>query len=954
MVAAADNGEWPDFSNERDDHRILPALFVRDLYLYVSRSDKPWGLVVKGARIEGALELRDCTGVEGSPLPPLELKNCEVPNAIDLSYARLARLSIVNCRIIQIRANWVRIEGPFDFSETRGFDNVSDAWIEARGAQIHGDVDGRGAHLRAPERRREVRPGKQRYALSFGNCNIAGRVLLMDDFRALGGVNFSDGDITGEVWLIGARISSGEGAALDAQSTRFGSILGLNKGFEARGGVSLLGARIAGSLDCSGAKLENRKKDGPGWALAATSAEIGQNVSLIDARVQGGVTFSTANITGLFDCTAATLDNWADGGGGIALTLDSATIGGHAYFGRTYIDSGKFKASGSVMLSNAKIAGNLECRDAIFDNRTSDGTGNAINARHCRIGGSVQMSGRLFEASGVVGFDHAKIEGDFDCTDGTFENRANENSWSQRTALSLDILNAEIGGELILNGAVSVGNMQLWGASVGRDVRATGAKIVGSLTALHLKVAGDFLLSQTEILGNVLLDFAEVSGSVSWDVRILREYQFNSDTLRQLRFVLSLRNARVGATLNAARLGRVPADIKRVSANMRATIDLIVKEILSGGVPDENPGALFKPLVSDPSLASNSKIIGDLIFDSMFSITIDLRGAHATALEDKRPGASPREWPDGWGGHEAVEQNLVNLKLEGFVYDRIVDLPSDQWTLVSFPRHRAERARKNMAGLAFRISRDLLAAAQRFGKLGLPLGRLFSWSSHLVASVARKIDCDQDLRLYEQRLKWLRLRPQGEFRPQPYRHLARILRAHGNPSDAREISIAEAWEAPTEWWNRLPKFLFGTGFCFGLSTFRAGLTFALFVILGCAGVMLALRHDGYMVVTATPVATMRVDDGEPHVPEAAIQNGDVANATIEMPCTTQIVPFFYALDLMLPVIPLHQETACDISTVKPQAKWWRIGKLIYSGLGKLVTALALITFSGVLRIRAEE
>ena len=44
----------------------------------------------------------------------------------------------------------------------------------------------------------------------------------------------------------------------------------------------------------------------------------------------------------------------------------------------------------------------------------------------------------------------------------------------------------------------------------------------------------------------------------------------------------------------------------------------------------------------------------------------------------------------------------------------------------------------------------------------------------------------------------------------------------------------------------------------------------------------------------------------------------------------------------------------DISTVKPQAKWWRIGKLFYSGLGKLITALALITFSGVLRIRAEE
>ena len=210
-----------------------------------------------------------------------------------------------------------------------------------------------------------------------------------------------------------------------------------------------------------------------------------------------------------------------------------------------------------------------------------------------------------------------------------------------------------------------------------------------------------------------------------------------------------------------------------------------------------------------------------------------------------------------------------------------------------------------------------------------------------------KLKCEQHLRLCEQRLAWLKLSPAGEFRPQPYRHLARVFRTQGNPTDAREISIAEAWEAPTEWWNRIPRYLFGTGFRFGLSPFRAGITFALFVLLGWAGVWKAEKAGNVMVLTTPPMASMLVDDGNSHAPQAAIQNGDLKRATIEAPCTNQIVPFYYALDLMLPVIPLHQETACDVS-IKPEAGWWRQAKLLYSGLGKLVTALALITFSGVL------
>jgi hypothetical protein len=71
--------------------------------------------------VKGKLDLADCTGVGGSALPPLSLENCDIPDEIDLSNARLARFSIRRTRITHIHARGVRIDGPFDFSEVEPY-----------------------------------------------------------------------------------------------------------------------------------------------------------------------------------------------------------------------------------------------------------------------------------------------------------------------------------------------------------------------------------------------------------------------------------------------------------------------------------------------------------------------------------------------------------------------------------------------------------------------------------------------------------------------------------------------------------------------------------------------------------------------------------------------------------------------------------------------------------------
>ena len=249
----------------------------------------------------------------------MELEDCNIPAEGGPSYSKLARLSIVNCRIHHIKAHWIRIEGPFDFSRTIGFGPAPDdgdpiAWIDARGAQIEGDVTGSASRLRAPIPREDFPLGTQRYALGLGNCRIAGRIILLDGFRAIGGVSVGDGDITGEVWVLGAQIVAGEGDAFVGQSAHFGSVLALCNGLKVGGSVFLLGARIEGGLKCDNAIFDNWKPDGSAWALVVTSAEIGGDVSLQSARVFGGVAFGTARVRRDFNCGDSLFDNRTEDG----------------------------------------------------------------------------------------------------------------------------------------------------------------------------------------------------------------------------------------------------------------------------------------------------------------------------------------------------------------------------------------------------------------------------------------------------------------------------------------------------------------------------------------------------------------------------------------------------------------------------------------------------------------
>ena len=102
-------GETADFTPMAGPGGVKPIIragFLRKLMLGV---DPTWtirtpGVRLKGARVEGVLDLTDCSGVGAVGLPALALVECEIPEIIDLSHSRLARFSLNASRLSRLIA----------------------------------------------------------------------------------------------------------------------------------------------------------------------------------------------------------------------------------------------------------------------------------------------------------------------------------------------------------------------------------------------------------------------------------------------------------------------------------------------------------------------------------------------------------------------------------------------------------------------------------------------------------------------------------------------------------------------------------------------------------------------------------------------------------------------------------------------------------------------------------
>jgi hypothetical protein len=322
---------------------------------------------------------------------------------------------------------------------------------------------------------------------------------------------------------------------------------------------------------------------------------------------------------------------------------------------------------------------------------------------------------------------------------------------------------------------------------------------------------------------------------------------------------------------------------------------------------------------------------------------IDLAGLKVGSLSDE----DGRNWAELSERSPGRWQSIIRLNLDGFTYDRIDERAASR---ASRERQLASR----QAWLSSQYDADLPTKDEYSPQPYQQLARMFRATGDYGA--ADDITFDKlrterlvlDGRIVDGGLRvlvWVALFVFGS--------LAGLI-AFGAITHDVAVSVVVAGLAssvllllPT---RVLKRWLFELPFGYGLRTWRAATTFAIFLLVGLFAVQVAP-----LVVDASAVSTVvSTGQGNQLVTLVPITAVTTDKARDEVPCDERD-PLLYALDVMVPVIDLRQEVRCKMSSKASQmGALWRLGKGAYALGGWIVVSGLILTVSGVVRRQVEK
>lgn len=359
----------------------------------------------------------------------------------------------------------------------------AEGMVVLNGAQIEGDFSCVGGTLHNPAQEGVEGTGTALNADGIsvgGSVFFAGGFRADGEIRMLGGAH-----IKGQFLCVGgsfhnlAQANLAEsGVALSADGIAVDGGIFLSRDFHAEGEVRLLGAKVGANLECVGGTFYNPPQKGlanSGSALNAKAIQVVANLYLNDGfRADGEVRLAGAQIGGDFQCAGAALHNPPEEdieGSGTSLRADGLTVKGDVFLGDG------FRSEGEVRLIGARIGGDLGCFNGYFNNPALDKVeraGRALRADAVEVGGDVNLNDG-FCAEGAVVLTGARIGGDLSCGGGSFSNPVQSASIDSLGALHAD--RAEVKGGILLNHGFSAdGDVRLAGAKIGMHLECIGAQ----------------------------------------------------------------------------------------------------------------------------------------------------------------------------------------------------------------------------------------------------------------------------------------------------------------------------------------------------------------------------------------------------------------------------------------------------------------------------------------------
>ena len=324
----------------------------------------PRGLRLANAIVTGGLDLT------GLAVPfPLRFEGCEFDTAPVVEGAQLFELSLTGSpRLPGLLGNGLRVQRDLDLSRS----HIAGAhWTSAsttkRSAVWLCEAESGGRLLCLDT----VIDGQGDRSLQADRIRVGGAVRLLQDFHSRGEIRLIGARISGTLDLSGAHIVAPGGPALsledaDLQGSMFLIESSAERRLEIRGGVAMGSVRIAGRLLVRNAIIEP-PAEAPRFSTRGRPGTVGAALDASGLSAGGEVIFAEqCAISGRIDMSISTVSNVSVGGGCVlrapgrtALDLTNSEIRADLWLGRDAVVEGTIRLAGAVIHGTLALRGQL-------------------------------------------------------------------------------------------------------------------------------------------------------------------------------------------------------------------------------------------------------------------------------------------------------------------------------------------------------------------------------------------------------------------------------------------------------------------------------------------------------------------------------------------------------------------------------------------------------------------
>ncbi|NUT37246.1 MAG: hypothetical protein HOV79_29695 [Hamadaea sp.] len=440
-------------------------------------------LVADGLRVEGRLDLQDA-----EVAAPIELRNCDFAEPVDLSHARLGRVSLAGSSAPALTALDVRVDGPLDLAEAK-----LASGIQLAGGEIGGRLDLTRAILGEQPRRTddaedEAQPGPERKVLLNARHVRVGGETILEGAIISGDVDLTFAAVGGDLSLGAARIVGRlqAGSAEITGSVCTTGVGDVNNPMEVDGSLDLSTSIVHKSVILPGSRLSAQD----GWALNLSSATVEESVHLDQATINGGLNIFNTMIGEDLSITDAMITQPTGG---------SIAVYGYGVQVNHDIDMYRATVRGGTLLDNGTVTGDLNCDGATLSNPG----GVAFIASNCRAGALRSASAPMV------------VEGDVHLISSQFERMVDLRRLQIKAATPPPSPQPEEEPEAAKT-PVPVSGAAATSADAPPDaeVPAGPPPALGALIAPGL-IAGQLVLERLEATGPVDLRGAQIRGEIS-------------------------------------------------------------------------------------------------------------------------------------------------------------------------------------------------------------------------------------------------------------------------------------------------------------------------------------------------------------------------------------------------------------------------------------------------------